>query len=114
VVNCVRCHYLSAITGESLPGSQRAELTGRNPESFTWVSCAKALEQLPPTPPEVFDAVLQDRRCGGFQPYDQGLTTNEMLQRELQGAPRHTRILLAAAALLLLAAVIWIAIELAT
>jgi hypothetical protein len=114
MVNCIRCHYLSAITCESLPEPQRAELTGRSPESFTWVSCAKAMEQLPPTPPEVFDAVLQDRRCGGFQPYDQGLTTNQMLQRELQEEPPRSRIPLAIGLLLLLIAAIWIAIELAT
>ena len=101
VVNCVGCHYLSAITGEPLPEPQRNALRGRSSGSFTWLTCAKVMEHFAPQEPDVFDTALRERTCRGYQPYDSSLTTDQMMQREMRDSPLRYRIALAIAILLL-------------
>jgi len=101
VVDCAGCHYLSAITGEPLPEPQRAALRCRSSGSFTWLTCAKAMEHFAPQEPEVFDAALRERTCRGYEPYDPSLTTAQMMEREMQDSPLRYRIALAIAILLL-------------
>ncbi len=100
-VSCVGCHYLSAVTGDPLPEPQRAGLRCRSSGAFTWITCAKALQRFAPQVPEIFDGVLRERTCRGYQPYDPGLTTDQMLRLEVQDSPLRYRIALVVGILLL-------------
>lgn len=114
VASCAHCHYLSAISGEVLPDPQRAELISGSPDSFTWLSCAKAVEHFSPGDTEVIDAVVKRRECNGYRPYDTRLTTEQMLQRELREPPMRLRVAITVAMLMLVGAAIAATIEFAT
>ncbi len=103
-MKCIDCHYLCTLTGEALPLRQRGQLRGRDSEAFTWLACGKAIDEIAHVQPQVFDQVLQQRRCKGYVRLDPSLTVEQMKAREAKRMPAWFKVATAVTLLVGLAA----------
>ncbi len=103
-MTCIDCHYLCALTGENLPLRQRGQLRGRDPEAFTWLACGTAIDEIAHVQPQVFDQVLQGRRCRGHVRLDPSLTVEQMKARDAKRMPAWFKVAAAVTLLVGLAA----------
>ena len=91
-MKCIDCHHLFAINGEPLPDGEREHLKSRDPDSFTWVVCGKALEDLAHEQPQVFNDVLKERDCKGFAPLSVAYTRRKATSRKEPGMPTRYKV----------------------
>lgn len=99
-MKCIDCHHLFAINGEPLPDGEREHLKSRDPDSFTWVVCGKALDNFAHEQPQVFDDVLKERDCRGFAPLSAAYTGKKVVSRKEPGMPTRYKIAIIVAVLL--------------
>ncbi|UCG84017.1 MAG: hypothetical protein JSW38_04150 [Dehalococcoidia bacterium] len=99
-MKCIDCHHLFAINGETLPDGERDQLKGRDPESFTWVVCGKAVEDFIHEQPQIFDEVLKERDCKVFTPLSVAGIGNKVVSRKEPGMPTRYKIAIIIAVLL--------------
>jgi hypothetical protein len=86
-MKCVDCQYLCAISGEPLPSEEREELQTRDPGSFIWLSCSKDIVQLLQKVPDVFEQVLSEWNCKGYQEFDPESAFEQTQRRQGQARP---------------------------
>ncbi len=104
LVKCIDCQHLCAINEEPLPEAQREQLRSGSPDSFTWLTCSKALESFEPIQPQVFEQVLNERNCSGYTLYRPSPATGQTMKREARQMPTSHKVTIISVVLLLIAA----------